>query len=74
MARKGPWEGMNFQQFSLQQAMTAAHAAKYCRYCGKDIKEPGMNSTRYESGWYDDWELDNNAHRKCYRNQMNGGY
>jgi|GEM_PF-3300577 len=69
MARKNQsaWSGMNFQQIMMQQSYQAASSPAYCRYCGHDIKQPTQNSTQTDTGrWYDSWELQNNAHYKCY--------
>jgi len=58
---------MDFTAIALQQAYKSINDPVYCRYCGKDIKQPSQESTHFENRWYNDWELENNAHEKCYQ-------
>lgn len=74
MAKKTTGYMPDFKPFALQQVYRSINQPVYCRYCGKDIKEPGINSTRIATGpntaaWYDDWEIENRTHRKCYYTQ-----
>jgi hypothetical protein len=65
---------MSFHQIMMQQAAKAAEAPVYCRYCGLNVKEPTANSPKGSNGaWmrYLDWEIENQAHVKCY--QERGG-
>ena len=63
--------GMSFSQIMMQQAQQAINNPVYCRYCGKNIKEPSKESTRNMTGentgnYSSDWELRNYAHESCY--------
>lgn len=72
MAKKNNgFAGMSFQQIMIQQAVKAIHEPVYCRYCGKDIKQPSQESKRNMTGentgnYANDWELRNSAHENCY--------
>lgn len=64
--------GKSFQQIMMQQATQSANESVYCRYCGHDLKKPTINSTQYDSGYANEWELENNAHIKCYQKHYGG--
>ncbi len=69
MAKKNNgFAGMDYQQIMLQQAIQSMNEPVYCRYCGRDIKQPDKNSTAQDAGGYSSqWELRNHAHEKCYQ-------
>jgi hypothetical protein len=71
---KNNWGNMNFTQIMMQQAQKSLSEPIYCRYCGKNIKEPTKESRQLDSGAYQDqWELRNNAHYSCYEKNIYGG-
>lgn len=68
---KAGFAGMDFTQVMMQQAQKAIDTPVYCRYCGKNVKEPTkesqFNRTGGNTGNYSsEWELRNNAHESCY--------
>jgi hypothetical protein len=78
MAKKNNWSNMGFQQIMMQQAQQSLDSPVYCRYCGKDIKQPSIesrfNSTGNNTGNYaSEWEIENNAHTTCYQNNQYRG-
>jgi hypothetical protein len=75
---KNNWANMNFQQIMLQQAQQSLDNPAYCRYCGKNIKEPSKESRKNMTGentgnYAAEWELKNNAHYSCYEKNRYGG-
>lgn len=69
---KSAFAGMNFTQVMMQQAQRSLDNPIYCRYCGKDIKQPSKESTQYDKGYSSPWELENNAHTSCYQKHYGG--
>jgi hypothetical protein len=76
MAKKNTGFGglTDFTRIMYSQAQRQLDEPCWCRYCGRDIKQPGENSTKdnMTGHWYSDWEIQNNAHIKCYRSQGRG--
>lgn len=78
MAKKNNgFAGMDFTQIMMQQVSKALNEPVYCRYCGKNLKEPTkeskFNGTGGSTGNYsNDWEIRNNAHEPCYQQNMRG--
>ncbi|MEB9509633.1 hypothetical protein P4I85_14640 [Bacillus cereus] len=74
---RSAWLGMTFHQIAMQQAMQSINEPVYCRYCGKDIKQPSKESSfsagKLNTGNYaDEWEVKNNAHYNCYKRNYTG--
>lgn len=71
-------QGMSFDQIMMQQAIKTVNEPVYCRYCGKNLKDPSseskFNSTGANTGTYaNEWEMRNNAHENCYWKHVRGG-
>lgn len=62
---KNSLRGLSFDQIMIQQAQKSIESPIYCRFCGKNVKEPTIHS--YQEDWrkYLDWEIQNHAHVKC---------
>jgi hypothetical protein len=74
MTKKNNWGNMDFTQIMMQQAQKSLDTPAYCRYCGKDVKQPSEASRQSDSGDYaNDWELRNSAHSSCYEKNNYGG-
>lgn len=78
MPKNKGFAGMSFQQIMMQQAQQSIDKPVYCRFCGKNIKEPSresrFNPTGNNTGNYaSDWELSNNCHYTCYEKNIYGG-
>lgn len=77
LKNKSAWSGMSFHQIAMQQTMQSINEPVYCRYCGKDIKQPSKESSFSSAGantgnYADEWEIKNNAHYNCYKRNYNG--
>lgn len=63
----------DLNQIMQQQIRQAFARPVYCRYCGKNVKEPTSNSTGGSQGdWrkHLDWEIENHAHVVCAKAAM----
>lgn len=58
---------LSFENIMMSQAIQIQEKAVYCRYCGQNIKTPTKASSKAEKGYVDPWELENEAHITCYR-------
>lgn len=76
MPKNKGFAGMNFQQIMMQQAQQSVDKPVYCRFCGKNVKEPTNKSPGgANGGWmrYLDWEIENSCHVSCANEQRTGG-
>lgn len=58
----------SFRQILQKQMKQTLERPVYCRFCGKNVKEPSSNSPGGSEGnWrrYLDWEVENHAHVIC---------
>jgi hypothetical protein len=68
MAKKSNGFPMDFSKIMFQQAQKSVDSPVYCRFCGKNVKEPTSNSPRGSNGaWAQhlDWETENHSHVSC---------
>lgn len=74
MARKNNGiQGMSFEQILQQQVQKSVEEPVYCRFCGRNIKEPSNKSPGGSMGaWRSslEWEIANKSHASCAREHM----
>lgn len=56
----------NFHDFILQQKIKEVEEPVYCRFCGRNVKEPYIDSN---NNWNQNlsWEIQHQAHVECYK-------
>lgn len=62
----------DFNRIMQQQIKQTLERPVYCRFCGRNVKEPSINSPGGSDGnWrrHLDWEIENHAHVKCAKNK-----
>lgn len=72
MAKRKGLQGMSFEDIMWQQAAQSVNNPIYCRFCGKNVKEPSMVAHEGMTTWdqHLDWEIENHAHVSCARKAM----